>query len=143
MAAGTGRPTASSPSVAARMSRQARAHTAPELLLRRRLHAMGLRYRVGLKVPGMPRCSIDIAFTRARLAVFVDGCFWHSCPEHATHPSANGIWWATKLTANQVRDRRVEDQLADFGWAVLRVWEHENPDDAARRVASALQGGAP
>lgn len=125
------------------MSRQARAHTAPELLLRRQLHAMGLRYRVGLKVPGMPRCSIDIAFTRARLAVFVDGCFWHSCPQHGTRPSANGAWWQAKLIANQERDRRVDRHLTELGWSVLRVWEHEDPNESAVKVADALHGAAP
>src|SRR5215211_8860132 len=97
-------PQPSSAAVSARMARQARADTVPEIALRRLLHAAGLRFRVGLKVPGMPRRTIDVAFPRAKVAVFVDGCFWHSCPQHATKPAANDAWWAQKLAGNVERD---------------------------------------
>lgn len=133
------RPGASSRAVAARMSRQARKDTAPELAVRRSLHAAGLRYRVSYGVPGLARCTIDIAFTRAKVAVFIDGCFWHSCPEHATVPQANQDWWRAKLAANRERDTRVTAHLVTLGWVVLRVWEHEDPQVARLRVVSQLQ----
>lgn len=116
------------------MSRQRRRDTAPELALRRHLHARGLRYRVTWPIPGLPRRTVDIAFTRARLAVFVDGCFWHSCPEHATYPSANGAWWAAKLATNQQRDRATTEHLEAAGWTVVRVWEHEAAEHVADRI---------
>jgi DNA mismatch endonuclease, patch repair protein len=116
------------------MSRQRRRDTAPEIALRRQLHARGLRYRVAWPIPGLSRRTVDIAFTRARLAVFVDGCFWHSCPEHATYPSANGAWWAAKLAANQQRDRTTTEHLEASGWTVVRIWEHEDPYQVASRL---------
>ncbi|MGH8920963.1 MAG: very short patch repair endonuclease [Actinomycetes bacterium] len=121
------------------MSRQRRRDTAPELALRRHLHARGLRYRVTWPIPGLPRRTVDIAFTRARLAVFVDGCFWHGCPEHATYPSANGAWWAAKLAMNQQRDRTTTEHLESAGWTVVRVWEHENPDHIASRISDLVR----
>lgn len=135
---GSGKPPASTPGVAARMSKQARAHTEPEVMLRKLLHAAGLRYRVGLPVPGMKRRTIDVAFTRAKVAVFVDGCFWHSCPEHATFPAANKEWWAEKLAGNVARDAATKAHLEELGWQVIRVWEHEPMADVADRVAAAL-----
>lgn len=122
----------------ARMSAQRRKDTEPEMLLRRQLHAMGLRYRVNMPVPGLPRRRADITFTRARLAVFVDGCFWHRCPEHATDPATRGVWWEQKLNRNVARDRETEEHLRDLGWMVMRFWEHEDMARAARLVARAL-----
>ena len=122
------------PALSARMSRLERRNNTPELLLRRELHAMGLRYRVHLAVPGNRRRSIDIAFTRARLAVFVDGCFWHACPDHGTSPRTNSDWWQWKLERNVARDRDTDHLLAAAGWTVLRIWEHEDPNAAATRV---------
>jgi DNA mismatch endonuclease, patch repair protein len=133
------KPPASSAGVAARMSKQARAHTEPEVTLRRLLHAAGLRYRVGLAVPGMQRRTIDVAFTRAKVAVFVDGCFWHSCPEHATFPAANKDWWAEKLAGNTARDAATTAHLESLGWRVIRVWEHESMAEVAARVRAAVQ----
>lgn len=133
------RPSPSDPTVSARMSRQAIRDTAPELRLRRTLFSRGHRYRVGRPVPGMRRCSIDIAFVGLQVAVFVDGCFWHRCPEHGTVPRSNGAWWARKLDANVQRDRRVDAALVDAGWTVVRIWEHEPTDDAAARVEQALR----
>jgi DNA mismatch endonuclease (patch repair protein) len=113
--------------------------TVPELALRRELHRRGLRYRVNHRpLPGL-RCTPDILFTRARVAVFVDGCFWHRCPEHATSPAANGAWWRDKLAANVARDRRNDAQLNTAGWRVVRVWEHEDVGQAADRVMEAVQ----
>ncbi|MCL2849782.1 MAG: very short patch repair endonuclease [Micrococcales bacterium] len=116
------------------MSAAPRRDTAPELALRRVLHAAGLRYRVGFAVPGQRRRTIDVAFTRAQVAVFVDGCFWHGCPDHGRQPQANASWWTTKLAANQARDRDTDRLLADAGWTVVRVWEHEDPAVAAQRI---------
>lgn len=89
-------------------------------------------------VPGMHRRKIDIAFTRARLAVLIDGCFWHGCPEHATSPKANAAWWREKLDRNIERDRETNAQLVSEGWTVLRFWEHESPTAVARQVAAAV-----
>jgi DNA mismatch endonuclease (patch repair protein) len=121
------------------MSVAARRDTACELLLRRRLHALGLRYRVNYPVPGNRRRTIDVAFPAARVAVFVDGCFWHGCPEHGTQPRANSAWWTTKLAANRARDADTTALLAEAGWAVLRFWEHAEPGEAAAVVAEAVR----
>src|SRR4051812_22101064 len=101
-------PASSSPAVSARMSRQRRRDTAPEIALRRLLHARGLRFRVDAKPLAGLRRRADIVFTRARVAVFVDGCFWHGCPVHGTLPVANRQWWAAKLDANAARDRNTD-----------------------------------
>ena len=120
------------------MSQQARKDTDPELRLRQALHALGLRYRLHVRVPGRPRRTIDVAFTRIRFAVFIDGCFWHGCPQHATAPKSNADWWATKLEANRTRDADVTAHLEAQGWTVMRFWEHENPADAVARITSQL-----
>lgn len=129
---------APSPTVSAKFSRLARGHTAPEMALRRELHGRGRRFRVLMKVPGLPRRSIDIAFTRARLAVFVDGCFWHGCPAHCKPPARNPEWWQWKLRNNQTRDEDTTRRLTELGWTVLRLWEHEPADKAADRVEAEL-----
>lgn len=116
------------------MSRAKRKDTAPELALRRELHARGLRYRVTFPVPGQRRRTIDVAFTRAKVAVFVDGCFWHGCPEHGTRPRSNSAWWRDKLAANRARDADTDQTLIALGWTVVRAWEHEVPADVADRV---------
>lgn len=82
---------------------------------------------------------MDIAFTRARLAVYVDGCFWHGCPEHHVQPRTNSDWWLWKVERNQTRDRDTNRQLAEAGWACIRVWEHEDPVEAADRVEVAYR----
>lgn len=117
-----------------------RRDTVPEMLLRRELHRRGRRFRVVTKVPGNNRRTIDIAFPRQRLAVFVDGCFWHGCPDHGTSPTANSAWWQQKLTANVARDRDTDRLLGEAGWRVLRVWEHEAPSTSADRVEADLEG---
>lgn len=122
------------------MSRQARRDTAPEVALRSELHRRGLRFRVDWPLPGMPRRRADIAFTRRKVAVFVDGCFWHSCPEHATAPTSNASWWAAKLANNVRRDRATDDHLRSLDWAVLRFWEHEGVVSCADRVSRELAG---
>ncbi|MFJ3418368.1 very short patch repair endonuclease [Streptomyces sp. NPDC086082] len=117
------------------MSRQLSKDTGAELAVRRLLHSAGLRYRVEYPVPGMARRRIDVAFTRARVAVLIDGCFWHGCPEHATRPKANAEWWRKKLDRNMARDLETTEHLIAQGWTVLRFWEHESPDAVAARVA--------
>jgi DNA mismatch endonuclease (patch repair protein) len=119
------------------MQRQRQRDTAAELTLRSVLHSRGLRFRVHYPVPGVRR-KADIAFTRVRVAVFVDGCFWHGCPEHGTWPKANAEWWRAKIQANRLRDKDTNHRLTEEDWTVVRVWEHEVPQDAARRVEAAL-----
>lgn len=121
------------------MQRQRRQETEPEMRLRRALHRSGLRFRVGLRVPQRPRRTIDIAFTKAKVAVFVDGCFWHVCPQHATWPVNNAAWWVKKLLANVARDRDTDAVLRHHGWEVLRVWEHEDVDESAEFVAALVR----
>lgn len=132
------RPVPSQEWVRRRMSSQRTSGTKPESDIRRRLHSLGLRYRVGYPVPRMPRRTIDIAFTRARVAVLVDGCFWHGCPQHAVPPKNNAAWWAAKLAANRARDAETNRALEEAGWTVVRLWEHESTDDAVATVLRAL-----
>lgn len=115
--------------------------TSPELAVRSALHRRGLRYRVHFAPVPALRCRPDIVFTRARVAVFVDGCFWHRCPLHSTNPTANGPWWREKLDANVERDRRNDRALAAAGWLVLRFWEHEDPTNVADGVQKVLEDG--
>lgn len=116
-----------------------RAETEPERRLRSRLHRCGLRFRKDYFVrTGAVRVHIDVAFPRRQVAVFVDGCFWHGCPEHGSTPSRNRDYWVPKLRANLERDHRVDGALSDAGWLVIRVWEHEDPVVAADRVAEVL-----
>lgn len=115
-----------------------RRDTAGELALRSALRAYGLRYRVDAKLPGTRRRA-DVAFIRAKVAVFVDGCFWHGCPKHGTWPKTNADWWRQKIIGNQQRDRDTDHMLSAQGWTVLRFWEHTDPFAAARRVAQVLK----
>ncbi|MFJ7249151.1 very short patch repair endonuclease [Kitasatospora sp. NPDC098652] len=121
------------------MRRQARKDTEPELAVRKLLHRNGLRYRVNLPVPGMPRRTVDISFPRAKVAVFMDGCFWHGCPQHATEPKANAEWWRAKLDRNMERDEETTHHLTAQGWTVLRFWEHETASDVAARITAAVR----
>lgn len=132
-------PGSSSVQVSTRMSRARRRDTAPEVALRRALHARGLRFRVAYPVPGQRRRTIDIAFTKAKVAVFVDGCFWHGCPDHGTNPRSNSLWWQEKLAANAARDADTDRVLRELGWRVIRIWEHESPAVAAERVMIVLR----
>ncbi|WP_377325943.1 very short patch repair endonuclease [Pimelobacter simplex] len=125
-----------------RMARQARRDTSVELEIRRRLHAFGYRYRVDFRLEPSLRCRGDIVFTRRKVVVFVDGCFWHGCPAHATAPRNNAEWWREKLAANVARDERNRRTLEALGWVVIRVWEHEDPDSAISRIIDVL-GAAP
>jgi DNA mismatch endonuclease (patch repair protein) len=122
----------------ARLSKQRRRDTKPEVALRRELHRRGLRYFVDrAPLKGMRRRA-DLVFPRRKVAVYVDGCFWHSCPVHATKPRNNAQWWADKLAANVARDRDTDTRLIEEGWRVVRIWEHEDPVVAAQRVVDDL-----
>lgn len=112
--------------------------TAAELALRRALHARGLRYRVNVAIVNGLRRRPDLVFSRARVVIFVDGCFWHSCPLHATCPKANAQWWQQKLEANRLRDRDTDRRFEAAGWHVERVWEHEPSKEAAARIAAVI-----
>ena len=112
--------------------------TSPELALRRRVHRLGLRYRVNERPIASLRRTADLVFPRWKLVVFVDGCFWHSCPDHGSLPTARQEWWAAKLERTVERDRETNEALRDAGWTVLRIWEHEDADEAALRVLAAL-----
>lgn len=126
-----------------RMRATLRQDTPAELALRSALHRRGLRFRVQRVIAGLPRVRPDIVFVSARLVVFVDGCFWHRCPDHGTDPKANAEWWRAKLDRNAERDRQVAQQLEDLGWQVIRVWAHENPPEAADRVARIVRSLSP
>lgn len=110
--------------------------TKPELALRRAVHALGLRYRVATRPLPRFRRTADLVFTRAKLAVFVDGCFWHGCPTHHTQAKANSEFWDDKVRRSRERDAETTEVLRREGWTVLRFWEHEDPLTAAERVAS-------
>lgn len=133
------RPSASSPQALRRMQAARQRDTAPEIALRRILHANGMRFRVDLPVMSGVHRRADIVFKKAKLAVFVDGCFWHCCPIHRTFPKANAAWWADKLKTNRRRDAQTNRMLVNQGWHVERVWEHEAPVDAAARIIAALR----
>jgi DNA mismatch endonuclease (patch repair protein) len=123
------------------MRSNTRRNTKPEVALSSALHRTGLRFRRDHRVvAGDVKVRPDFVFTRARIAVFLDGCFWHSCPDHATRPSANSDYWQAKLARNRERDRTVNAALADDGWNVLRFWEHDEPAQIAEKVAAAVQG---
>ncbi|MGY1709109.1 very short patch repair endonuclease [Geodermatophilus sp. SYSU D00758] len=121
------------------MSRLRRRDNGPEMAVRRLLWARGLRYRVCFRIPGQRRRTIDIAFVGARLAVYIDGCFWHGCPEHQHMPKANAGWWVQKMAMNQARDAAATAQLQDLGWTVMRFWEHEAPEDVVSAIAAHLE----
>ena len=135
----TARPDPPSPAKSAQMSRVRNRHTAPELAIRRVLHRRGLRYRTDMPVLDIGRTRPDIVFTRVQVAVFVDGCFWHRCPDHASFPKANADWWREKLDTNVRRDRAIDEALAEAGWLVIRIWEHEDPTEAADRIESIVR----
>jgi len=125
------------------MARTWRRDTKPELQLRHALFERGLRYKVDRVVLPDVRRRADLVFTRARVAVFVDGCFWHGCPEHATWPAHNASFWREKIETNRRRDRDTDDRLAEAGWQVVRVWEHENVATAADRIEQLVRAERP
>lgn len=124
----------SSPEASRRMARVRQRGTDVEIELRRALHALGLRYRLQVPLSRKPRRVADIVFIGARAAVFVDGCFWHGCPLHATWPKENAGFWRAKIEANRARDADTTRRLRELGWEVIRVWSHEDPVEAARLI---------
>lgn len=122
------------------MSRLGRRDTAPERAIRSELHRRGLRFRVDRAVLSHVKTRPDVVFPTQRVAVFVDGCFWHSCPEHASWPKANADWWRRKLEATEQRDRLTDAALRDAGWLVIRIWEHEAAVEAADLIERAVRG---
>lgn len=125
-------------SIRRRMQSQRRRDTALERRIRKALHRNGLRFRVDYRPEVSLRCRGDLVFTRWKVIVFVDGCFWHGCPRHATSPVNNAEWWREKLDANIERDRRNDQSLKALGWTVVRIWEHEETDEAVERVRAAV-----
>jgi DNA mismatch endonuclease (patch repair protein) len=113
----------------------AQRESAPEIALRSAVHRLGIRFRVGAKPAGIGR-SADLVLTRARVAVFLDGCFWHKCPEHFRLPATNTGYWQGKIDGNARRDRETDARLRAAGWTPVRIWEHELPDQAAARVSA-------
>lgn len=127
---------ATSPASRAVMRANRRRDTRPELAVRRLVHAAGLRYRVDARpLPTLNR-KADLVFTRTQVAVFIDGCYWHGCPEHGTRPKANADYWAGKIAGNVARDADTDRRLAQAGWTVLRFWEHQSPVSVAIEIAA-------
>lgn len=129
-------PHPTTPAVTAAMKGNRSTDTRPEVALRSELHRRGLRFRKGVGLRPADRLRrVDIVFPRERLAVFVDGCFWHGCAEHGNRPKVNTEYWSAKLARNVARDREVDRELASAGWTVIRVWEHEDVSAASDRIA--------
>ena len=119
-----------------------RRDTTPELAVRRLLHAMGLRYRVDYSLPFDRRRKADVVFSRQRVAVFIDGCFWHGCPQHYVAPKSHDEYWRRKVEGNRQRDRQTTSLLEEQGWLVLRFWEHEPAEAAAAAIKDAVRAAA-
>ncbi|MYR55487.1 DNA mismatch endonuclease Vsr [Streptomyces sp. SID625] len=113
--------------------------TKPERLVRSLVHARGLRYRVAAKPLPHLRRTADLVFGPAKVAVFIDGCYWHGCPEHYVPPKTNSGYWSDKVARNVARDRDTDHRLEDAGWTVLRFWEHEDSEDCAMRIAATVE----
>lgn len=116
-----------------------RRDTSPEIAVRRLVHATGLRYRVDFRLDLRRRIRPDIVFTRARVAIFIDGCFWHTCPLHGAMPKLNATYWQPKLARTVARDREADLTLTEAGWLVLRYWEHEDPAVVANQIETAVR----
>jgi DNA mismatch endonuclease (patch repair protein) len=112
--------------------------TKPEIALRSAVHALGLRYRVSTRPLKTLRRTADLVFPKVRVAVFLDGCFWHGCPRHHTVAATNAKFWSDKVQANRTRDQDTDRRLAEAGWASVRVWEHEDPVEAADLIRAVL-----
>lgn len=133
-------PIPTSPGATKKMRANRRVDTKPEVALRSLLHKMGLRFRKDYPVRLLEGRTVhlDVAFTRKKIAVFVDGCFWHSCPEHGSTPKSNQEYWIPKLNQNIARDKSTTQGLQAEGWHVLRFWEHMHPADAAKQITDKL-----
>ena len=133
-------PRPSSPEASARLSKVRQRDTKPEIELRRALHAKGLRYRVQVPVLKKPRRTADIVFSSRRIAVFVDGCFWHGCPIHGSRPKSNAAFWHDKIETNMKRDDDTNRRLSDIGWTPIRIWAHEDTHAAADQIEAVVRG---
>jgi len=131
-------PTPSSKAALNRMKAAKPRDTAPEKALRSELHKKGLHYRIDAKPVKELNRRADIVFRSAKVAVFVDGCFWHGCPIHGTQAKANAEFWKNKIKQNQIRDANTNQILKKAGWKVIRVWEHESPEKASRKIYSII-----
>mgnify|MGYP002841837932 FL=1 len=112
--------------------------TSPELRVRSLVHRRGLRYRVAQRPIPTLRRTADLVFRRAKVAVMIDGCYWHGCPEHYKQPSTNTAYWRDKIEGNRRRDQETDELLAQAGWEVLRFWEHEDEDEVADAICAAV-----
>jgi DNA mismatch endonuclease (patch repair protein) len=121
------------------MQRQRQKNTSAEVALRQELYALGLRYRLHVPLLSKPRRVADVVLVNARVAVFVDGCFWHGCPIHGTWPKQNAEYWRAKIIENQRRDADTDVRLENDGWKVVRLWSHEPAKQAARGIARVVK----
>ena len=122
------------------MQAQRTRDTKPEVQLRKELHRLGLRFRLETQIVPGTRRRVDISLPSAKVAVMVDGCFWHGCPDHGAHqPSVNQWYWPAKIATNRARDADTDSRLRANGWEVIRVWEHEHADLAAKRIAAVVR----
>jgi DNA mismatch endonuclease, patch repair protein len=133
-------PGPSSPEIGARLASVRQRDTEPEIALRRALHARGLRYRLHVPLLSKPRRTADIVFPSKRIAVFVDGCFWHGCPQHGTRSKSNAAFWQSKVETNEACDADTVRRLEEKNWTAIRVWEHEDPEEAAERISLVFNG---
>lgn len=127
-------PKSSSQAASNRMRASKSRDTTPEKSLRKELHKRGLRYRIDARPIMELNRRADIVFRSAKVAIFVDGCFWHGCPKHGTQAKANAKFWKAKIRRNQERDAETNQLLKKTGWKVIRVWEHEKPEKASGKI---------
>lgn len=136
------RPVAASPEAHKKMAAVGRRDTPQEMAIRKALFRAGCRFRVQFRPLNDHRWTADIAFTKVKVLVFVDGCYWHGCPIHGSIPKTNREWWTAKIGRNVERDREATQVLTERGWTVLRVWSHEDPTAAAQTIMKTLRGGS-
>ncbi|MCU1221950.1 MAG: mismatch endonuclease Vsr [Edaphobacter sp.] len=130
---------ATSPAVRRVMQGNRSRDTGPEIAVRCAVHALGMRYRVAERPVTTLRRTADMVFSRVRVAIFVDGCFWHGCPAHHLPPKSNAEYWAVKIATNKARDAHTTASLEAAGWTVMRFWSHEEPDGVAARIAAEVR----
>lgn len=135
----TSPPPPSSEAARNRMRAARQRDTSAEMALRSALHRKGLRYRVDASPLEGIRRRADVVFRPIKVAIFVDGCFWHGCPIHGTWPKANAEFWRNKIERNKERDADTDQRLKQAGWKVIRVWEHEDPEEAAEKIMQIVQ----
>ena len=131
-------PEASSELVRRAMQANVGRETTPEQMVRQFLRLQGFRFRTDDRPLPSLRCAADLVFRRIQLCIFIDGCFWHGCPKHFRQPAANSAWWAEKIGANRVRDRRNTRILRQAGWEVIRVWEHQLGKQMLRNLIESI-----